>query len=574
MISLWCYKTNISTGREIMRTKIVALVTLAVFLFFEWSCTIYTTKKYPLADLGEAQTVKAQIAGVFLKSGEEIRFVKPRFGRVIKDFVVAFTQSAPLSRVTIRSEDVRSAISDAREEVRDILTKDGKAYQVQSLKKKNDLWMVEGFAYDRIIPLAEVELVYIRKVDSAATFLVTIGGIAGVVGGVFLIAMLMKESCPFIYSYDGTTYVFDAEPYGGATSEGVKRTEWCGLQYLKEVGGEYRIKITNEVDETQYTDELKLLVVDHPAGTKAVAEEDGRVRTLSDPRPPIRAVDGRGRDILPRVVRNDEIFWITKTDEKNPDRKEDLRDELLFEFPKPAVARTAKLLFNGCNTLWASQMVKRFLELYGADVSKTYEALRSSGPAREMRQAFNDREELYRLQIWVETPSGWVKKGQVVGGGPFVSEDRVYVIDLADVPGDILRIKLFPPAAFWMINHLAVDYTPDLPIQTQEIEAIRAVDDMGRDFRQDLAATDGRYFVMPNTGDWAKIAYPAPPRVGGLERTVILKASGYYDIHLLAAGPCRMDILTRFLAEPGFAVQYSFREFLKWQAETLAQLKK
>ena len=35
-----------------------------------------------------------------------------------------------------------------------------------------------------------------------------------------------------------------------------------------------------------------------------------------------------------------------------------------------------------------------------------------------------------------------------------------------------------------------------------------------------------------------------------------------------------MDILTRFLAEPGFVVQYSFREFLKWQAETLAQLQK
>jgi hypothetical protein len=557
-----------------MRTKIVALLTLAAFLFFEWSCAIHSTKKYPLADLGKAQTVKAQIAGVVLKSGEEVRFVKPRFGRVLEDFVVAFTQSAPLSKVAIRSEDVQSAIPDERGEVRDIMTKAGKAYQVRSLQKENDRWIVEGFAYDRIIPLAEVELVYIRKVDPAATFLATIGGVAGVVGVVFLIVLLTKESCPFIYSYDGTTYVFDAEPYGGATSEGIKRTEWCGLQYLKEVGGEYRIKITNEVDETQFTDEMKLLVVDHPAGAKAVADEDGRVHTLSDPRPPIRAVDGRGRDILPRVVRNDEIFWITKTWEKNADRKEDLRDELLFEFPKPAGARTAKLLFNGCNTLWASQMVKRFLELYGADVSKTYEALRSPGPARDMRQTFNDREELYRLKIWVETPAGWANKGLVVGGGPFVSEDRIYAVDLADVPGDILRIKLSPPAAFWMINHLAVDYDPDLPVQTREIEAIRAVDFAGRDLRQDLAATDGRYFVMPNTGDWAEIAYPAPARAGGLERTVILKASGYYDIHLRAEGPCRMDILTRFLAEPGFVVQYSFREFLKWQAETLAQLQK
>jgi hypothetical protein len=35
-----------------------------------------------------------------------------------------------------------------------------------------------------------------------------------------------------------------------------------------------------------------------------------------------------------------------------------------------------------------------------------------------------------------------------------------------------------------------------------------------------------------------------------------------------------MDTLRRFLAEPGFAVQYSFKEYLKWKKETLESLKK
>lgn len=381
--------------------------------------------------------------------------------------------------------------------------------------------------------------------------------------------MALKKSCPFIYSYDGKSYIFDAEPYGGATSRGLKRTEWCGLEHLKPVKSEYRLRITNEVDETQHTDELKLVAVDHPAGVQVVPDENGVFHTFVRPQPPLSARDQNNRDLMPYVQANDWIFWQSQLDDKDPEKDGDLKDELTFEFPKPAAATKVKLLFNGCNTLWASEMVKFFLELYGDGVKDYYAAVDSLGPAYQAVMIWNMREELYRIQVRAETPRGWTSLGTVVGGGPFVSENRAYVLDLTNVPGDALRLKLTPPAGFWMINHLAVDYSEDVPVQSTELEPARAVDSRGRDIRDLLARTDDAFYDAPFMGDSADVTYLVPAQKPGSARSVFCKASGYYDIHLMAEGKPRLDILSRFQTEPGFTVRFALREYQKRKSEHL-----
>lgn len=382
------------------------------------------------------------------------------------------------------------------------------------------------------------------------------------------------QSCPFVYSFDGEKYIFDAEPYSGAICPGLKRTEWCGLQYLEEVNGEYRILVTNEVDETQYTDEVKLLVVEHPENVQVVPGPLGGIHTVSKPIVPVRAYDQNGNDLTSYVCENDWVFWNSRNDEKNPDQKEDLKDELIFEFPKPKNATKAKLLFNGCNTLWGSQNLKRYLGLYGKQVSQWYDEIKNFGPAYFKMVNTHVRDELYSLQIRVAAENGWKSKGIIFGGGPLVSEDKVYILDLEDVPGDTLKIKLTPPAAFWMINYLAVDYTGDLPVKTTEIQAVKAVAHKGKEVGKILAETDNNYLVMPNIGDTAELVFPAPDRIAHMERTVILKASGYYDIHLNVQGQPQIEILNRIHNEPGFAVQYSFKEYLQWKQENMEKIKR
>jgi hypothetical protein len=69
---------------------------------------------------------------------------------------------------------------------------------------------VGGLPY--AVAMADVQRVWLRKIDPTRTTLAVIGAAAGVVAVGMAIIVATKESCPFVYSWDGTRYVFDAEP--------------------------------------------------------------------------------------------------------------------------------------------------------------------------------------------------------------------------------------------------------------------------------------------------------------------------------------------------------------------------
>jgi hypothetical protein len=114
-----------------------------------------------------------------------------------------------------------------------------------------------------------------------------------------------------------------------------------------------------------------------------------------------------------------------------------------------------------------------------------------------------------------------------------------------------------------------VDYTEDLPVQITEIDAAEAVDHRGQDARETLARNDNNFLIMPHTGDSAELTFDSPPPVAGMDRSIVLKASGYYEIHLDAKQGPQPGIIERFLSEPGFAIQYSLQKYLDWKKKIM-----
>ncbi|MGD8536235.1 MAG: hypothetical protein PVF66_10345 [Candidatus Aminicenantes bacterium] len=558
-----------------MGKKIVSLVTIIAFISFSLSCTVHKTTKEKLTPESRLEGDRVEILAVMKTSGEYIEFPKDWPGEILQGRIMGPGKK----ELEIKRDDIQEIKVNSEGRTYEIITNDGKKYPPPaSIIDRTDFQELEDRViisfYESIsIPLSEVELAWIRRVDPGMSFVTSVGAVAlsvaAVLGAVFLIIALTKESCPFIYSFNGVRYIFDAEPYGGAVCRGLKRTEWCGLEHLKEVNGQYKIMITNEVNETQHTDEIKLLVIDHPEGVQVAPGINGDIHTISLPEIPALAYDGKGRDLTPYISKKDWIYWQTQTDEKNAEIKEDLKDELIFEFPKPNAAKQTKLLVNACNTLWGSQMLKQYLELYGPKIREYYNEVNSLGDAFFNIMNLTLREELYSLHIRVETEDGWKSKGMIFGGGPFISEDKVYPLDISDVPGETLKIKLTPPATFWMINYLAVDYAEDLPIQIKEIDAAEAIDHEGQDLREILAKKDNHFLIMPNIGDSAELTFNSPPRLYGLDRSFILKASGYYDIHLDSKRESLPAIIERFLREPGFAIQYSLQKYNEWKKKIM-----
>jgi hypothetical protein len=449
---------------------------------------------------------------------------------------------------------------------------DGTEVSLHKVSIKEDKFIgITSEKKEKEILLNRIRSVRIVKLEKQMVYL--FGAVAVLAGGMLIGSLTApdpppSESCPFIFSFNGREYVFDAEPYGAAISRSLKRADWCELEHIKEVDGEYRLRMENFLDETQYTDEFKLMVVDHPAGSKVAPGISGEIHTISKPASPLTAFSSRGEDLLAAVSRKDEEFWESRITETNIERIDDARDELILEFTKPKGARTAKLLVNACTSYWGARMGRTFLNLYGNRIQEWYDEVDRKGPAYYKTLAWYINEGLYMLKIQVDTGKGWEVRGTMLGGGPFVSKDRLYVLDVSDIPGETLRIKLEPAVNFWRIDYMGVEYTEDQPVSVQEIEAVEAIDHTGRDVKESLKANDALYHVMPEIGDSVEFRFPAPEQVPGWERTIILKAVGYYIIHLRQElGEPRLDIIRRFHTEPGFTAQFALKEYMKWKGE-------
>jgi hypothetical protein len=419
------------------------------------------------------------------------------------------------------------------------------------------------------IPFADVRTVYVKKLDPATTILAVIGISALVALVALAIIALMKESCPFVYSFNGENYVFDGEPYGGAICEALQRTDLCRLEHLRPVDDEYRLLLTNEVNETQYTDEFKLWVVDHPKNVDVIADATGELHTVESLIAPLTVRDSKGVDLHRWLSDNDLLYWESDVLAKNPENPADLRDTILLTFPKPDDASNAKLVVHGCNTLWGSQMLRRMAELAGDQVELWYESLRLPAQ-KERRAAWNDLEEVFELQVHIWTGNAWEKRGEIMGGGPFMAEERVVPLDVTDIEGDEIRIRLTPPTGFWKLNSLRIDYSDNAEFELQEVSANAATDDNGEDVRALLEDSDHNYHIMPETGQRASLVFPVPPAKAGLKRTLFAKVAGYYDMHLDATGPPQFEIANRLRTEPGFVAKFALEEYFKWRSERLA----
>lgn len=406
------------------------------------------------------------------------------------------------------------------------------------------------------IPLDSVLNLRVSRYDATAGAFTVIGIILIVALVVVAIAVAAKQSCPFVYSFDGSRFVFDAEPLGGAVSRGLARTELSRLEHLRATDGSYRLLLRNEVPETQYLDELTLVIVDHDPGVQVFPDASGRLHLVHGPTGPIRSFDEHGRSLQPFIAARDEVCWQTKLP---PDQGGDLKHTLRFDFVRPPGSSTARLLFRGGTALWGSNMIREMLALRGDRVNEWYADVDRGGPELYRLAAFVEREQLYVMDVTAENPAGPQRVGQISGGGPFVYEDRAVDLDLSRLEGDTLRLSIHPPFGFWGIDYVGMEFGSRSFAAGTAVAPLDATDESGGDETAALLEPDGDYSVMEKVGDWMRVTYPAPPLAPGLERSLFLKTSGYYMLHLPEGYPEQAALIHEIMTTPGKAVEFAMQ---------------
>ncbi len=149
-------------------------------------------------------------------------------------------------------------------------------------------------------------------------------------GDQFLIEeQLLKGSCPFLYTWNGSEYVFVKDMMwrsalgmplgimGGNTqyafSEPSREHLKIPGEMLQPKDGVYSLQITKELWETIYFDQLELMAVDHPREVTIFVDEkftpppfpEFKIFTTKNKHLPISAIDGEGNDLLPSIREKD-----------------------------------------------------------------------------------------------------------------------------------------------------------------------------------------------------------------------------------------------------------------------------
>lgn len=145
-----------------------------------------------------------------------------------------------------------------------------------------------------------------------------------------------SASCAFLYAYNGRNFELVNEilgigplgaPIGPDVYYPVDSTELTKIRadQLVPRDGVYELRLTEELREITYADQITLRVVDHPAQLEVLPNEmfapppfpEDRFFAVADGRPPVSAVDDRGRDVLDLVAAHDgryPTFGLTQYD--------------------------------------------------------------------------------------------------------------------------------------------------------------------------------------------------------------------------------------------------------------------
>ncbi len=134
------------------------------------------------------------------------------------------------------------------------------------------------------------------------------------------------SSCPHLFAWNGTHFEFISD-FGGMGGIGYLATpgiysqpdptEYVPVPNLRPRDGEYVLQVVEPIEEIVFLDEVKLIAVDHPAGTSVYPNE---MMPINAPPPAfeifcvkekieaVRALDHRGEDVTEAIGKVDRIY--------------------------------------------------------------------------------------------------------------------------------------------------------------------------------------------------------------------------------------------------------------------------
>jgi hypothetical protein len=424
------------------------------------------------------------------------------------------------------------------------------------------------------IPLSDIQSVEVQRLNAGKTALAVAG--VGITAAVVIAAATWDgpfgnssgsgsssggdtygASCPMVYSWDGSSWRLDSGTFGGAIAPALARTDVDNLAYATAQNGILRLRVANELNETDYLDALSLLAVDHDLGLTVAPGGDGRLYALGSLASPMSARDFRGRDALARVHAADGWNWESNPSDRDTAIAADIRDGIELAFPKPHTPE-ARLVLDGNITPWATHLMQEFIAAHGRDTRAWYDSLATHPELARRMGTMLAQEAFLGVSVW--TGHQWAPQGYIWEAGPEIIKRQVFPLDLSRVQGDTIRIRLESAPAFWLIDQVALAAAGAELGSVTEVWPESAIERSGADLSDLLRSQDRTYYVMEN-GASAELRFRVPSVPAGRGRSYLVRSAGWYRIHAPETQPADVALLHQVLNEEHGASRLSVARF-------------
>ena len=407
-----------------------------------------------------------------------------------------------------------------------------------------------------VIPMSDVESIKIVEKNqgkTAASYTFgTIGIIAGVVVIFSIIVALTKSSCPYVYAFDGEAFIFDGETFGGAIASNLQRDDYMPLPSLKPANERYRIRISNELKERQYTDLAQLVVVEHKNDERVLLDKRGKPHLIHEPSEPTEAISYSGENLLSSLSEKDQnVFFFNDEDYS--------KNGILMKFDKPENVRNAKLVLRGKNTLWFDYQFGEFLSLFGG-IYSDYMDQQGKIPSIERAQRIIDND--FPLSIYVKENGAWRLVDYLHTIGPLASRDFVIPIELSDTKESQVEIKVETGFMFWELDFAGMDFTANEEVKANYLKPIKALGSGSKDWTIALSEIDERYMAQEQVGEVTEVVYRSIKPQEEHKQTYFLHTSGYYELVRDFEGLPNLLELNKF-KKNGYFSDFSREKYLK-----------
>ncbi len=304
----------------------------------------------------------------------------------------------------------------------------------------------------------------------------------------------LASSCPFLYAWDGRKFVYVTDvlgvaPIGELAPDGSRikpyPEEWVRLPNLVRTPlGDFVFQLTDEMREAEYLDQAKLVAVDHPASEEIYANEiyasnPGRpaLYAVRDKRFPVSAVDDRGNDVLPLLLKQDDRYPTEFARHRILGMAE--QHSLTLDLGELPASAPVSLWLNGW-VFWTDSNGARALE--------SNRQLEMVAPYLQVRDAAGK---------WVTVipdmglPSGTNRTMRVDMAGKFLSADRHVRI--------VTNLCVYWDQIFFTTNEALASPSTELPLAAADLHY--------RGFSQ--VASDPEH-VKPDSFDYQQVTATAP----------------------------------------------------------------